>query len=199
MAKRMAAADRRRQLLEVAAKVFADRGYHGATTAQLARAAGITEPILYRHFRNKLDLFVTLLEDVGDQVIDAWRTSLEQVEDPHERLEVLLDGNPATHGEGRGIYRVIFQAMTEAENDPDIRAALKKHVTRLHRFLAAELESLSESGVVRADVDASALAFMMVNVAVGFGMLRPLGIPKHSTEAGRRAVQELLADALNAE
>jgi len=196
MAKRMAAADRRRQLLEVAAKVFADRGYHGATTAQLARAAGITEPILYRHFRNKLDLFVTLLEDVGDQVIDAWRTSLEQVEDPHERLEVLLEGNPATHGEGRGIYRVIFQAMTEAENDPDIRAALKK---RLHRFLAAELESLSESGVVRADVDASALAFMMVNVAVGFGMLRPLGIPKHSTEAGRRAVQELLADALNAE
>ena len=61
---RMRAEDRRRQLLEVAADVFASRGYRGSTTAELAKAAGITEPILYRHFENKLDLFVTLVNTV---------------------------------------------------------------------------------------------------------------------------------------
>ena len=54
---RMRARDRRRQLLEVAADLFARYGYRGTTTARLAEHAGITEPILYRHFDNKQDLF----------------------------------------------------------------------------------------------------------------------------------------------
>ena len=55
---RMKAEARRRQLLEVAAELFAANGYQGTTTAALAEAAGISEPILYRHFNNQLDLFV---------------------------------------------------------------------------------------------------------------------------------------------
>ena len=62
---RLQAADRRRQLLEVAADLFAHRGFGGTTTAELAKGAGVTEPILYRHFANKLDLFITLIDQVG--------------------------------------------------------------------------------------------------------------------------------------
>ena len=73
---RMRSADRRRQLLEVAADRFARLGYRGTTTADLAKAAGITEPILYRHFDNKLDLFVTLVDEVGREVISGWQRAL---------------------------------------------------------------------------------------------------------------------------
>ena len=58
---RMRAADRRRQLLDVASRLFADLGYHGATTARLAAEAGVTEPILYQHFADKRDLYLTVL------------------------------------------------------------------------------------------------------------------------------------------
>src|SRR5688572_10054383 len=109
---RMRSADRRRQLLQVAADMFARMGYRGTTTAQLARAAGITEPILYRHFENKLDLFVTLVDEVGREVINDWQNRLDGVKDPGKRLELLLAGNPSTHEKGKGVYRVIFQAMT---------------------------------------------------------------------------------------
>ena len=49
-APRMAAADRRRHLIETAIRVFTDGSYRGTTTAEIALAAGVSEPILYRHF-----------------------------------------------------------------------------------------------------------------------------------------------------
>src|SRR5262245_12084916 len=147
----MRAQQRRRQLLEVAASLFARLGYRGTTTAELAKAAGITEPILYRHFENKLDLFVTLVDEVGREVIASWQHALDGVTDPRKRLGVLLAGNPATHERGRGVYRVIFQAMTEAEGDREIGRAIKSHVSKLHKFLAGELGSLQKAGAIRRD------------------------------------------------
>ena len=167
---RMRAKDRRRQLLEVAADLFASRGYRGTTTAELARAAGITEPILYRHFENKLDLFVTLIEEVGREVVLRWRAALKGENDPVQRLRTLLAGNPATHERSKGIYRVIFQAMTEAETAPQIARPLRKHLSMLHGFLKAELENLQQAGAVRKDESAAALAWFLMNVAIGYGM-----------------------------
>ena len=74
---RLKAPERRRELLEVAARLFGERGYHGTTTADLAATAGVTEPILYRHFASKLDLFVSLVDEVGAEVLAAWRERLE--------------------------------------------------------------------------------------------------------------------------
>jgi AcrR family transcriptional regulator len=63
-APRMAAADRRRHLIETAIRLFTEGSYHGTTTAEIARAAGVSEPILYRHFASKRDLYLAALEDV---------------------------------------------------------------------------------------------------------------------------------------
>jgi AcrR family transcriptional regulator len=195
---RMRSADRRRQLLDVAADLFAKRGYRGATTAELAREAGITEPILYRHFENKLDLFVTLIDKVGDDVIKSWQHRLDGVREPAERLETLLAGNPSTHEKGRGVYRVIFQAMTEAEGDPVIARALRKHLAKLHKFVRDELASLQKQGFVRKDEAPADIAWLMINVAVGYGMVSPLGVG--GTGSGRKSEMErLLTDLVVSE
>jgi AcrR family transcriptional regulator len=188
----MRAKDRRRQLLEVAADLFARRGYRGTTTAELARSAGITEPILYRHFQNKLELFTTLVDEVGREVIRAWQAALEGVTDPARRLRILLAGNPATNPRGRGVYRVIFQAMTEMESDAEIRAALKRHVVRLHRFLATELTRLQAAGAVRTDEPPAALAWLLIDIAIGFGLLHPLEVGSGRTMA-QRMIRELVS------
>jgi AcrR family transcriptional regulator len=58
---RLKAEDRRNQILETAAVMFAERGFHGVTTRELAQRLAITEPILYRHFSSKDDLWRTVL------------------------------------------------------------------------------------------------------------------------------------------
>lgn len=190
---RMRAKDRRRQLLEVAAELFAARGYRGTTTAELARAAGITEPILYRHFDNKLDLFVTLIDEVGKEVINSWQVALKGVRDPRKRLRVLLAGNPATHERGRSVYRVIFQAMTDIESDPSISKPLRKHLAMLHSFLKTELAALQKAGAVRTDEPAPALAWLLMNVAIGYGMTSPLKVPGQ-VASSKKSMQKLIEE-----
>ena len=60
----MAAAERRQHLVETAIRLFTEGSYHGTTTAEIARAAGVSEPILYRHFASKRDLYLAALEHV---------------------------------------------------------------------------------------------------------------------------------------
>ncbi|MBY0515756.1 MAG: TetR/AcrR family transcriptional regulator [Bacteriovoracaceae bacterium] len=55
---RLKATERREQILEIASGLFAERGFHGVTTRELASRLKITEPILYRHFSSKEDLWL---------------------------------------------------------------------------------------------------------------------------------------------
>ena len=65
-ATRLPAAARRRAILDAALRVFAAGSYSGATTAEIARAVGVTEPILYRHFASKRELYLACIDE-------AWR------------------------------------------------------------------------------------------------------------------------------
>ena len=55
---RLKATERRSQILEIASQMFAERGFHGVTTRELSQRLAITEPILYRHFASKEDLWM---------------------------------------------------------------------------------------------------------------------------------------------
>lgn len=66
---RMKSEDRRRQLLDVACDVFADRGFSATIMDDVAFAAGVTKPVLYQHFESKRALFISVLEDCGQRLI----------------------------------------------------------------------------------------------------------------------------------
>ncbi len=74
--------ERRRQqtreyLIEAAARVFAERGFHGASLDQVAAAAGFTKGAVYSNFKNKEDLFLALLEANRDREMEALYATLE--------------------------------------------------------------------------------------------------------------------------
>jgi AcrR family transcriptional regulator len=60
---RLHAPDRKKQLLEIAMKLFSDQGFDGTTTREIAEAAGVNEALIFRHFRTKEDLFWAVLSD----------------------------------------------------------------------------------------------------------------------------------------
>jgi AcrR family transcriptional regulator len=59
---RFSAADRRKQILEVAMRLFARQGFQGTTTRQIAEAAQVNEAIIFRHFPTKDDLYWSVIE-----------------------------------------------------------------------------------------------------------------------------------------
>lgn len=61
----LAGEERRRQILDAAAVVFAKRGYHRARTREIAQQAGVAEGTIYRHFKSKEDLLISLVARVA--------------------------------------------------------------------------------------------------------------------------------------
>lgn len=62
--KRMSKEDRRKQILEAATKVFVEKGYNGSTTAEIAKAADISEVTLFRYFSSKKEIFLEGIEPI---------------------------------------------------------------------------------------------------------------------------------------
>ncbi len=60
---RLPARDRKKQLLEIAMKLFSEQGFDGTSTREIAEAAGVNEALIFRHFRTKEDFFWAVLSD----------------------------------------------------------------------------------------------------------------------------------------
>src|SRR5438445_12971803 len=74
---RLRGAERRALMLRSAKHVFARSTYGEASTGELARESGITEPMLYKHFGSKKGLFLAVLAEYGTQFLDAFRVCIE--------------------------------------------------------------------------------------------------------------------------
>ena len=117
MATRLPAEQRRRQLLDVACQVFAERGFHATSMDDVATRAGVTKPVLYQHFPSKRALFVELLDDVGHQLLGelaiatgAAHSGRERVHEGFTAYFRFVTGNQAA-------FRLLFGAS--ARNDPE--------------------------------------------------------------------------------
>lgn len=188
---RLPASVRRLQLLDTAAALFAERGYFGATTAELAKAAGVTEPIIYRHFHSKKELFIAIINRTGEQTLRLWKQHLHNAPDPAERLRRLIGANPMISDKGRGGYRVIVQAMTEI-TDSDIREALVGHLSALHEFVKQEVIHAQSAGSVSKRFSPEITAWMLLHLGLGYGILAPLGMPGHARDDSGTRVREVI-------
>jgi len=77
---------RRLQLLEAASKVFASKGYHAAAMDEIADAAGVSKPVLYQHFPSKLDLYLALLDQSCDRLVEIVQEALASTDDNADRV-----------------------------------------------------------------------------------------------------------------
>lgn len=87
--KRMRAPERRLQLIDVARTVFAQSGYFGATMDDVARAAGVTKPILYQHFASKKALYLALVDEA---MLEITRAVWDATEDQHDAWQMAANG-----------------------------------------------------------------------------------------------------------
>ena len=156
---RLTADARRQAVLETACRVFSRSSYRGATTADIAGEAGISEPILYRHFGSKRDLYLACLEH-------AWETFRGEAEaamaaDPVGCLGVIADRYMAK-GKRLRVVDLWIQALTVAPEDKVIAAALRNQVREVHDFFADLIRAGQARGVVHPDRDPVAEAWIFV-------------------------------------
>ncbi len=164
---RLTATERRAAVVDTACRVFAKSSYRGSTTAQIARETGVTEPVLYRHFASKRELYLACLDEAWERLRVLWDRALEQEEEPGMWVTTL----GKTYLEARAADRIILidlwiQALTEAADDPEIRRGLREQVREVHHFVADVMRRSQKAGGILADRDADAEAWIFISLGL---------------------------------
>jgi AcrR family transcriptional regulator len=161
-ATRMPAAERRRHLVETAIKLFTEGSYRGTTTAEIARAAGVSEPILYRHFASKRDLYLAALEHVWEKTRGSWEKSLEDSPDACAAVEAIGKGHVSVRSAKLQLAELWVQALGEASEDPELRRHVRRHMREVHEFVAGLIRRGQAQGAISSERDPDAEAWIML-------------------------------------
>jgi AcrR family transcriptional regulator len=184
---RLPAAQRRRQLLEVARQVLAKRGFYETTMAEIADSAGVTKPVLYQHFASKRDLYTAVLEDIGTRLRAAVLQAAAQAETPRQQVDagfqayvrfveedaegfqILFSGTSRQDGEWANITSAVEHSIAQGIADmidvPEVgtlhRQALAHGIIGLAEGMMRYWQSGHAKGLDRDDLihDLSALAW----------------------------------------
>src|SRR5262249_46436161 len=132
---RMRRADRKRQLLQHAKQLFVTLGYQNTTTEKIARASGVSEPVLYRHFSSKKALFLEVLQEIRVATLTRWYSETAKLSDPMAKLLAISDIYLGSTREHALEYQIMHRTLVET-HDEEIAAFLRQYYLDSETILA---------------------------------------------------------------
>ena len=160
---RLPAEERRASLLDAACRLFAGRSYRGTTTADLARAAGVTEPVLYRHFPSKRALYLACMDWSWEEVQELWAEPLAAEPDPGLWLSAMRAGVRRVGGRAAAHSPLWVQALAESSDDPEIaRLHARRTCARCTNTWRDVIRRAQEAGGVPPERDPDAEAWIFI-------------------------------------
>ncbi|MGW6425079.1 TetR/AcrR family transcriptional regulator [Nocardia sp. NPDC055053] len=115
IADRMPAHRRRSQLIAVATEIFALRGYHDTSIREISQRAGITKPVIYKHFSGKLDLYLAVLQSYLDELISGMLNALRSSGDTRARIHAAVQFYFDFVDDECHAFRLIFESPVITE------------------------------------------------------------------------------------
>ncbi len=175
--------EKRKKLLPIVARAFAELGYRRATTAELARRCEVRENILYRLWPNKKAMFVASIDYVYEQAAGTWQGILSEPDDHNSAAVRLLEHEAEHYGES-GLQRIIFAGLSETD-EPEIREALRKMYGRFHRFIREQVVAHRNGTEHSALPDETVAAWAIIGLGNLANIGRELGL---FTNRGRKRI-----------
>lgn len=165
---RMTGDERRSQILQVAIKLFSQYGFRGTTTKEIARAAGVSEAMVFRHFATKDELYHAILD---------WKACEGRAVNP---MEAMCDAMAAKDDE-QVFYKMILNALNKHESDPEFmrllfHAALEGHelaeifiaenIVPIYEFLSAYIVQRQQDGAIRQNLNPRVIVRALVGMMI---------------------------------
>ena len=167
---RLKAPQRREQLISVATKLFAERGYEATTTAAIAEAAGVTEPILYRHFASKQELFVAIVREMSELTMRHWEGLIAGTSNPADAIRRIARQFPEHVAQLADAYHVIHGALSTSR-DKQVLKVMHEHYAQIEEFFVGIIGRGQKAGLVRRDMDPRLPAWQLIYLGIGIAMI----------------------------
>lgn len=178
-APRLPAEERRNQILDVAIQVFARNGYAATGTADIATAAGVGEPTIYRYFDSKQDLYLEALQRSGDEVMANWRRIAAENADPVSALLLIGTWYHQTLQWKPEILKLRARSMVEG---PTLGAELgKRTYLELREFIEGLFGRARDEGRIAGDSDVRTLTWLFMAIGALLDLSQQVGLEDEFT------------------
>lgn len=172
---RLPAEERRAAVLEAACTIFCRGTYRSTTTAEIAKYAGVTEPVLYRHFSSKRDLYIACLEAAWRDTRGLWDNAVGEEPDPTLWLIAMGKAYLATKDRRGQLAHLWLQALAEASEDPEIRKFVRRQLQDVHGYVADVMRRSQKAGGILPERDVECEAWVFISLGLLGTVGRRLG------------------------
>jgi len=150
---------RRVQLLDAASEVFSSKGYHAAAMDDIADAAGVSKPVLYQHFPSKLDLYLALLDQSCDRLVDVVGEALASTDDNADRVIATVAAFYEFISSTGGEFRFVFESDLTGEG------AVQRRLSRVNDEISDAIAEVIAGDTSLPPQQAKLLAVSLVGIA----------------------------------
>jgi AcrR family transcriptional regulator len=150
---------RRIQLLDAASDVFASKGYHAAAMDDIADAAGVSKPVLYQHFPSKLDLYLALLDQSCDRLVEVVEEGLASTGDNSDRVIATVAAFYEFVSSEGSDFRLIFESDLTGDD------AVQQRLSRVNAEISDAIAEVIAEDTSLPSQQAKLLAVCLVGIA----------------------------------
>ena len=179
-AKRLPAEERRRQILDAAVDVFARLGFSAAGTADIAAAAGIGEPTIYRYFANKREVYVAAVRGASDEILEHWTQISTDAPDALAALQQIgiwyfqrLQQHPE-------LLLLRSRSISDPQ-DGDITEVVRGAYLEIVRFVEALFQRAQDEGQIAPGEDVKTATWLYMAVGSLLDQVQILGLHEELT------------------
>src|SRR5262245_54622767 len=147
---RMTSEERRAAIVQAACRIFAEKGFRGTTTRELAAAVGVTEPVLYEHFRTKRDLYSAIIGEKakeGIALLSALSDQYSETQDDEGFFNALGNIVIEWYTEDATFVRLLLFSSLEGHELKDL---FHERSHECFDLIAGYIERRIQSGAMRA-------------------------------------------------
>jgi TetR/AcrR family transcriptional regulator len=199
---RLGRIDRRRQIIEAVGNIVAVKGRDGVTIDAIAEEVGVTEGAIYRHFKNKEQIILGLIEDVERALLAEVNSSIHEdssaLDNLGRILTTLLDSSDETAVQRRIVsFTIIADAL--GEDALPIKVRVFELLSNYLQAIRGVLEQGINEGIVRPDLDLEAVANTFLGLVQSTITLWALSERQFSLEARGAQVWDLCLRGISTE
>lgn len=182
----------RSRIIEEAAALFNQRGFEGASMAELMEATGLEKGGIYRHFNSKEEIAAEAFDYAWQTALEARMKDLDSIADRIDRLKKFIDNFVERAGSVPGGCPLLNTAVDADDGNPVLRERARKALARLHLRISTITREGIKEGHIRKGTDPTRLATLIISSLEGALMMSRLNHDREPLKTVRTYLQDHL-------
>jgi len=194
---RLPAKERRQQIIEKAAEVFAQNGVEGTRTRDIASACGINEALIYRHFSSKEELYRDAMVFAYAQAVNQWfkhatddKTGMECIEAIIRAQFDMLSKNPILSAN-------MWHGISATTHDSELKKVAKDQLDKYHIYIKNLIQRGIDDGSIVKTIEPDLAAWLIRGITWAFILKTVVGLEASAFVKNPENFSKLLSSALS--